>query len=83
MTVIPFEPPHDWRDEALCREVDLELFFPEKGNDHRPAVRVCSMCPVREACLADVLRLPSFHDEFGIRGGLSPNERAKLRRKAS
>jgi WhiB family redox-sensing transcriptional regulator len=54
--------------------VDPELFFPAKG-EHGKAARakqVCARCPVRAACLADAM---ATRDQFGIRGGLTPNER--------
>ncbi|QSE87597.1 WhiB family transcriptional regulator (plasmid) [Rhodococcus pseudokoreensis] len=63
-----------WRDFALCRVTDPEAFFPETGENGRPAKRVCAGCEVREACLAEALA----HDErFGIWGGLTTAERRK------
>lgn len=62
----------EWRDFALCRVTDPEAFFPETGENGRPAKRVCAGCEVREACLAEALA----HDErFGIWGGLTAAER--------
>jgi WhiB family redox-sensing transcriptional regulator len=64
----------EWRDFALCRVTDPEAFFPETGENGRPAKRVCAGCEVREACLAEALA----HDErFGIWGGLTAAERRK------
>lgn len=66
-----------WRDAALCREVDSDLFFPEKGQSTRPAKNVCRRCDVRAQCLAWAVE----HDErFGVWGGLSTRERARLAR---
>jgi WhiB family transcriptional regulator, redox-sensing transcriptional regulator len=66
-----------WRDEALCRQVDPELFFPEKGGAVREAKRVCAGCPVREQCLAWAIT----HDQrYGVWGGLIVAERMQLRR---
>lgn len=62
----------DWRDLALCAEIDPELWFPEKGESARPAKRVCRACPVRRECLADALRRD---EQWGIWGGLSRQER--------
>jgi WhiB family transcriptional regulator, redox-sensing transcriptional regulator len=70
----------DWRDRALCREVDPELFFPGKGDAVEPAKQVCVRCEVREVCLTDALGLPPMQDFFGVRGGLSAVERRRLRR---
>ncbi len=66
-----------WRDEALCREVDAELFFPERGGSVREAKRVCASCPVRAECLDWAIT----HDQrYGVWGGLTPNERMQLHR---
>lgn len=72
----PYDPDLDWTREALCTEVDTEIFFPEKGGSAREGKAVCQTCPVTAACLAYALR----HDErFGIWGGRSERERRRLR----
>jgi hypothetical protein len=63
---------HPWRDEALCRQTDPEIFFPELGQNPTAAKRVCAVCPVRAACLADAIAQREPH---GVRGGMTPNER--------
>lgn len=69
-----------WQADALCAQTDPEAFFPEKGGSTRDAKRVCSECPVREACLDYAME----NDErFGIWGGLSERERRRLRKQAS
>lgn len=81
-TVIYLDPgPQEGRDSALCRQVDPEIFFPDAGDHAVDAKRVCALCPVPEACLADVLRRPSWADQYGIRGGFSPRERDKIRKR--
>ena len=73
----------EWRTRAACRSVaDPEIFFPvaESGPvyDAQVAVAkaVCAACPVRVECLDDALiRIPE-----GIAGGLTPDERRRLRR---
>ncbi|WP_326503552.1 WhiB family transcriptional regulator [Rothia nasimurium] len=68
-----------WQADALCAQTDPEAFFPEKGGSTRDAKRVCSECPVREACLEYAME----NDErFGIWGGLSERERRRLRKQA-
>lgn len=69
------EPKENWRDLALCRQVDPEIFFPDKGGSTKEAKRVCANCEVREECLTDAL---SHDDRFGVRAGLSVRERRKL-----
>ncbi|MEU8547810.1 WhiB family transcriptional regulator [Streptomyces roseoverticillatus] len=71
---------------ALCVAVEPELFFPARG-DHATANlarEICARCPVIEACLADALKMEggrSHSNRFGIRGGLSPNQRYQLARR--
>ena len=73
-----------WRARAACRDVDPELFFPtaESGPVRDAQVTaaktVCAGCPVRAECLAEALaRIP-----YGIAGGLTEQERTRLRRRA-
>ncbi|MBA3905623.1 MAG: WhiB family transcriptional regulator [Pseudonocardiales bacterium] len=72
----------EWRTRAACRSADPELFFPtaEAGPvyDAQVAVAkaVCAGCPVRVECLDEaLLRIPE-----GIAGGLTPEERRRMRR---
>jgi WhiB family transcriptional regulator, redox-sensing transcriptional regulator len=67
----------DWTSRSLCRQVDPELFFPEKGGSTREAKRICRDCPVRAECLGFALE---NNERFGIWGGLSERERRKLGR---
>jgi len=65
---------------ALCAETDPEAFFPEKGGSARPAKAVCRDCPVRAECLQYAL---DHHEYWGIWGGLSYQERRRLRQEAA
>jgi hypothetical protein len=72
----------EWRTRAACRSVDPEIFFPtaEIGPAYEAQVTVakaiCAGCPVRVECLDEALvRIPE-----GIAGGLTPEERRRLRR---
>lgn len=68
-----------WRDDALCREVDPEAFFPPRGGSARPAKRICARCPsIAPCCLTEALSYPAS-DDYGIRGGLSERERKRIR----
>lgn len=70
-------PVGDWREQALCAQVDSELFFPDKGGSPREPKQVCSECPVRSQCLEYALA----HDErYGVWGGLSERERRRVKR---
>ncbi len=66
-----------WQDQALCGQTDPEAFFVEKGGNTKPAKAICALCPVTAECLEYAL---ARQERFGIYGGLSPRERAKLRR---
>ena len=73
-----------WRLEALCRDVDPELFFPIGTTgvavDHIEAAKsVCNACPVKKQCLEYAL---ATNQESGVWGGTSEEERRDLRRAA-
>jgi WhiB family transcriptional regulator, redox-sensing transcriptional regulator len=69
----------DWREDALCQEVDPEIFFPDKGRTVTDAKRVCMACEVRTECLQDAL---ATNERFGVRGGKTERERRKLKKAA-
>ncbi len=69
-----------WTDQAVCAQVDPEIFFPPRGDMGFPAKRVCARCPVRAECLAEALETD---DRFGVRGGLSERQRRALRGRKS
>lgn len=79
-TIPPVTGSEDWRDSALCAQTDPALWFPEKGEPAREAKRICSGCEVSAECLTDALSKPLAQDRYGVRGGLSPTEREKLRK---
>lgn len=67
-------------DEAACRQVDPELFYPAGSTG--PALlqiarakAVCARCPVRLECLGRAL---DERKQWGVRGGMSEEERQKL-----
>ena len=66
----------DWMAEALCAEVDPDLWFPETGGSSREAKRVCARCGVRAECLAYAL---ANDERYGVWGGQSERARRKLR----
>lgn len=73
----------DWREDALCRGMDVNYFFPHRGDfpGIKAAKRFCQQCPVRAECLADAMRVEadlSATGRHGIRGGLTSGQRARL-----
>lgn len=62
-----------WRDDAECKNMDIELFF---GVDSRAAARyVCADCPVRLDCLEFAL---VNGIDYGMYGGLTSMERDRM-----
>ena len=74
-----------WTDDATCRGMDTELFFPpESHSDGRPRKRetpksygvarqICrEECPVRAECLEAALER---EEPYGMWGGLTRPER--------
>lgn len=75
-------PKPAWHELALCREIGGDLFFsdPDDNSTALIAKQVCAACEVRSGCLDDALQIGTYQDRYGIRAGLSPNQRARLRR---
>ncbi len=65
-----------WMQDALCPQVDPEIFFPERGESPAPAKKVCALCPAREQCLSAAL--DRGEDEPGVWGGTTQHERRKM-----
>lgn len=72
--------PGEWVEDAVCAQVDPDLFFPNEGDYHqaRRAKELCQTCPVINEC-ADYAIRAGIRD--GIFGGLTPRERATARRR--
>ncbi len=68
----------DFFDEAACREVDTDIFFPVSEADAGAAKAVCATCPVREACLEFAI---ATRPGDGVWGGLTATERHRLIRR--
>lgn len=69
----------EWQDDALCTQVDPELFFPTKGASTKIAKRLCGRCEVTEQCLIYALQQPGI--QHGVWGGMSPLELREERRR--
>ena len=65
-----------WQQDAVCAQVDPEIFFPEDKRDSRMAKEICKTCPVRLDCLEYAVR---NEEHMGVWGGLTAFERRKLR----
>lgn len=79
---------NDWRNDALCREYDSEIWFPvgETGPallqlEHAKAL--CRACPALELCLEAAMDLEGGvgrDGRHGIWGATDGSERATLYR---
>ena len=74
MTDLPVAA-QSWRDDALCAQIDPELWFPEKGGPTTEPKRLCRLCPVIAECLQFAL---DTDQRFGIWGGQSTIQRQVL-----
>jgi WhiB family redox-sensing transcriptional regulator len=70
-----------WQFDAACQDTpDPDTFFPGKDDDGEAVKRVCASCPVTSECLDFALAtMPHPNMDFGVYGGLTPTERARLR----
>ena len=70
----------DWRDVALCRDTDPDLFFPvgTTGIEQiENAKAVCRQCEAQAPCLEYAL---ASNQDSGVWGGTSEEERRQLRK---
>ncbi len=72
----------DWRENASCRAVDPDLFFPVGTtglalDQIEQAKAVCRSCVAQAPCLEFAL---STNQESGVWGATSEEERRKLRK---
>lgn len=72
----------EWQGQAACRGMDSSIFFhptKERNSDRERRVAaakaVCQQCPAINDCLSHALKV---QEPYGIWGGLSENERAKM-----
>lgn len=75
-----------WRELAACRGSDLRIWFPEairpkelRARLTAEATELCAVCPVAADCLDDALAEDRADDQHGIRAGLTPEQRDRLR----
>lgn len=66
-----------WMNDAECKQLNPEVFFPSDGIGVIEAQRVCAACPVKAACLEYAL---TYRIEHGVWGGASERERRRLLR---
>ena len=72
----------DWQLSGACRGEDPDTFFhpegergPSRRNREAAAKAVCARCPVLAECRTWAIS----HEAYGIWGGLTEHQRARLR----
>lgn len=69
-----------WTEEATCRSVGGDDWFPDKGGNTLLPKQIClTRCPVRAECLDFAMRWEvgqSHSIRHGLSGGMSPRQRA-------
>ena len=71
--------PIAWMEQAACRDMPTDLFFPEVGHHASIlALNACNSCPVRSDCLEYALEFDLLP---GIFAGLTQRQRDKIRDK--
>lgn len=74
-------PAYDWRRDAACLGHGDIFLPPHTETDPSPfqARKLCDRCPVWKACLDSAMTEEGTADQYrraGVRGGLTPAERA-------
>jgi WhiB family transcriptional regulator, redox-sensing transcriptional regulator len=82
VAVVEDDGRQGWLDQAACRDLDPEQFFPESGEQTKAAEAkaICAGCQVRDQCLDLGVKAASGIDQdHGVFGGTLPAERSRLR----
>ena len=70
----------DW-GQAACLSTDTESFYPEGAGEalatNRVLVKICNNCPIKSECANYAIH----NEQHGFWGGLSPSERAEIRKR--
>ena len=64
-----------WRQQAACRGLDPETFYPVSDEDAEVAKAVCAGCAVRQTCLEHAL---GSRERDGVWGGATEKERRRI-----
>jgi WhiB family redox-sensing transcriptional regulator len=82
LPLVPSEGRLAWMDEAACKGMPTDRFFPETGEGRKAseAKAICAGCQVQEPCRELAVRGADSQDtDHGIFGGTIPTERGHLR----
>ena len=75
----PDADPSYWQEQGLCKVkgVELNVFFPRRGESLVPARAICDLCEVEVQCLNEALET---NVKYGVWGGKSERERRSIRK---
>lgn len=75
--MVPTRPR--WQEQAACRGVGPDAFFPERGQGVGEALAYCDRCPVVAECRAYSESLEDQMWRFGVWGGRAATQRRTAR----
>lgn len=64
-----------WNDQAACRGLDPEIFYPVSEEEAERAKEVCGQCAVQQSCLEHAL---GSRERDGVWGGATEKERRRI-----
>jgi Transcription factor WhiB len=65
-----------WIGQAACKSAPIKLFFPEDSKTFtNEVVKLCENCPVLEPCQEWAV----YHEPYGYQGGMTPQQRNRVR----
>jgi WhiB family redox-sensing transcriptional regulator len=64
-----------WNEQAACRGLDPEIFYPVSEEEAEHAKAVCGQCAVQQACLEHAL---GSRERDGVWGGATEKERRRI-----
>jgi WhiB family redox-sensing transcriptional regulator len=82
LPLVPGEGRLGWMDQAACKGMPTDRFFPETGEGRKAseAKAICAGCQVQDSCRELAVRGADSQDtDHGIFGGTIPTERSHLR----
>jgi WhiB family redox-sensing transcriptional regulator len=71
-------PATSWLEHAACRGRPTSWWYAGDELSVGVALSICRRCPVRSECLDDALTHETSGYRFGIRAGLTANDRAAV-----
>lgn len=64
-----------WHEQASCRGLDPDIFYPVTDEDAESAKDVCTACTVRVSCLEYAL---AAREVEGVWGGATERDRRRM-----